>query len=158
MKWRLGDVSSYDPPAVVMENQPVCGSCHTASADGRVLGMDMDFRKDKGAYVLTTIRQEIQLTEHDFISWNTFPRIDHRSSTGLYSRVSPSAKYVVSTVNEISLLVKMEDPYCSQLFYPLRGILAVYSLSDRQFRSLPGADDRRYVQTAPEWSPDEASH
>lgn len=155
IKWRLGDVSSYDPPAVVMENQPVCGSCHTASADGRVLGMDMDFRKDKGAYVLTTIRQEIQLTENDFISWNTFPRIDHRRSTGLYSRVSPSGTYVVSTVNEISLLVKMDDPYCSQLFYPLRGILAVYSINDRQFRSLPGADDRRYVQTGPEWSPDE---
>jgi hypothetical protein len=155
LKWRLGDVSSYDPPAVIMEKQPMCGSCHTTSADGRLLGMDMDYRKDKGAYVLTPIRQEIQMTENDFISWNTFPRIDHRQSTGLYSRVSPSGKYVVSTVNEISLLIKMKDPYCSQLFYPLRGILAFYSLSDREFRPLPGADDRRYVQTAPEWSPDE---
>jgi hypothetical protein len=155
IKWRLGDVTSYDPPGVVMEKQPICGSCHSTSADGRILGMDMDYRRDKGAYLLATIREEMHLSEHDFISWNSFPRIDHRHSTGLYSRVSPSGKYVVSTVNEISLLIKMDDPYCSQLFYPLRGILALYAIHDREFRALSGADDRGYVHTAPEWSPDE---
>lgn len=121
IKWRLGNVSSYAPPPVIMEKQTMCGSCHTASADGPLLGMDMDFRKDKGAYALMQIQPRIELTTDNFISWNAFPKIDHRSSTGLYSRVSPSGKYVISTVNEISLRIKMKDPYCSQLFYPLRG-------------------------------------
>lgn len=154
MKWRLGDVSSYDPPRVVMERQQVCGSCHHASADGQIFGMDIDYRKDKGAYALTPLDRDLMLTAEDFISWNDFPKIDGRNSTGLYSRISPDGKHVVSTVNEISLLIKMDDVNCSQLFYPLRGILAVYSLEDRRFRALPGADDRTRVQTAPEWSPD----
>ncbi len=155
VKWRLGDVSSYDPPATLMEKQSICGSCHTASADGRLLGMDLDFRKDKGAYALMPIKPMIRLTEKNFISWNSMPNRDRRPSTGLYSRISPSGRYVVSTVNEISLLIMIDDPYCSQLFFPLRGKLAIYDIDARRFQTLPGADDPHYVQTAPEWSPDE---
>ena len=116
LKWRLGDVSSYETPKVVMENQPICGSCHHASADGRHFGMDMDFRKDKGAYALVPLTPKMEWSAKDFISWNDFPRIDSRKSTGLFSRISPDGRYVISTVNEISLLIKRDDIYFSQLF------------------------------------------
>ncbi len=155
VKWRLGNIASYSPPAIIMQKQQICGSCHTASADGRLLGMDLDFRKDKGAYALMRIQPTIELTEANFISWNSMPKKDRRPSTGLYSRISPSGRYVVSTVNEISLLIKINDPYCSQLFFPLRGSLAIYDIETKHFHTLPGADYPEYVQTAPEWSPDE---
>ncbi len=154
MKWRLGDVSAYDAPKIIMEKQTICFSCHHSSADGRVLGMDMDFRKDKGAYLLISPSPNLSLTADDFITWNDFPKIDFRSSTGLYSRISPDGRHVISTVNEISLLITINDSNCSQLFYPLRGILAYYTLENGTIKALPGGSERNFVQTAPEWSPD----
>jgi len=154
MQWCLADISEYESPNVIMSRQKACGSCHTFSQDGRIFGMDMDYKKDKGAYCLTTVRPQIRLNEKDFISWNDFPKTDDRQSTGLFSRISPDGRYVVSTVNEISFLISIDDPYCSQLFYPLRGRLAYYSRLKKKIRSLEGADLPDYVQTDPSWSPD----
>ena len=41
LEWRLRDLSEPDAP-VVMTDLPTCGNCHTFSADGKTLGMDMD--------------------------------------------------------------------------------------------------------------------
>jgi tetratricopeptide (TPR) repeat protein len=41
-----------------------------------------------------------------------------------------------------------------QVFYPTRGILAVYNRTTGRREPLPGADDPRYVQTDGVWSPD----
>jgi hypothetical protein len=154
MQWVLADVSSYEEPSVIMENQPVCGSCHTFSQDGSVFGMDMDYKKDKGAYFITQVREDIELLDQDFISWNKSPRTDGVQNTGLYSRISPDGKYVASTINEILFLIKTPDLYFSQLFYPLKGDLAVYSIKDKKISKLPGADLQGFVHTDPSWSPD----
>ncbi len=42
----------------------------------------------------------------------------------------------------------------SQLFFPIKGILAVYDRQTEQFHALPGADDPQFVQSNPTWSPD----
>lgn len=154
IQWCLADISSYEEPPVIMSEQPVCSSCHTLSQDGRFLGMDMDYEGDKGAYFLTNPRENIALTEHDFISWNDYQRTDDKQSTGLYSRISPDGSHIASTVNELFFLVKIDDLYCSQLFFPLQGVLAYYSSSDKKIRTLSGADDHDFVQTDPSWSPD----
>jgi tetratricopeptide (TPR) repeat protein len=41
-----------------------------------------------------------------------------------------------------------------QVFYPTRGILAVYDRETRRIQALPGASDPEYVHTAAVWSPD----
>jgi len=41
-----------------------------------------------------------------------------------------------------------------QTFYPTRGILAIYNRRTGEIKSLPGADDPRYVQSNGCWSPD----
>ena len=48
----------------------------------------------------------------------------------------------------------VDDLYYSQRFFPITGILVVYDRKTQQFFSLPGADDRQYVQSNPVWSPD----
>jgi hypothetical protein len=154
MEWALADVSSYEEPPVIMSKQPVCGSCHSFSSNGRVIGMDMDYKRDKGAYLFTDVREQMTLTQKDFMSWNDLPRTDGLQTTGLYSRVSPDGAHVVSTVNDILFLAKIPDPYFSQLFFPLQGSLAIYSGETKTIALLPGADSPDVIQTDPSWSPD----
>jgi len=42
----------------------------------------------------------------------------------------------------------------SQLFFPIKGILAVYDTVTGTYKPLRGADDPKYVQSNPTWSPD----
>ena len=49
IKWRLGEISAEEPPKVLLENMIVCGNCHSFSADGRRMGMDVDYANDKGS-------------------------------------------------------------------------------------------------------------
>ena len=153
-EWRLGYVSSYETPPIVMEKLPVCGNCHSFSRDGKMLGMDMDYKKDKGAYVLTTVRENISISADDFITWNDFQRSEKSESMGLFSRISPDSKHVISTVKETSFFTMIPDLYFSQFFFPIKGLIACYSIKENKFFSLPGADDPDYVQTCPAWSPD----
>jgi hypothetical protein len=153
-RWLLGDISSYNPPPVIMENLPICGNCHSFSRDGKIFGMDMDYKNDKGAYVLTPVRENILLSEEDFISWNDFRRWDETKSLGLFSKISPDGNYVISTVKEKSFFVMIDDLDFSQLFFPLTGLIAYYSRKEKKVFALSGADDPDYVQTCPEWSPD----
>jgi hypothetical protein len=103
IKWRLGDISSYEKPPVVMENLPVCASCHLFSKDGTLISMEMNYKDDSGAHFITPVRENIELSAEDFISWNDFPRPELLPKTrGLSAKISPSGKYMVSTVHEIS--------------------------------------------------------
>jgi tetratricopeptide (TPR) repeat protein len=72
----------------------------------------------------------------------------------MLSQVSPDGRYVVSTVKDRSVFVDRPDLAFSQLFFPVKGILAVYGRTTRTFSPLAGADDPAYVQTNPAWSPD----
>ncbi|MCE5326828.1 MAG: tetratricopeptide repeat protein [Planctomycetaceae bacterium] len=153
IRWRFGPVSSTRPP-VVLENLPVCGNCHSFSADGKVLGMDIDYANDKGSYALVPVKSEIVLDSQSVITWADYRREDKDLTFGLLSQVSPDGRYVVSTVKDRSVFVPMPDLAYSQLFFPVKGILVVYDRQSRTFRPLPGADDPAYVQSNPAWSPD----
>ncbi len=156
IKWRLGDLSSYEKPPVVMENLPICASCHQVSADGRLISMEMNYQDDSGAQFVADVKQHIILSQADFMTWSDYPKPDILPKTrGLFARMSPSGKYITGTVNEISFAALTNDPAYCQAFFPTYGILACYSVAEKTFFPLNGADDTNFIQTNPDWHPDE---
>ena len=154
IRWRFGSISSAEQPPIVLDNLPVCGNCHSFSADGRMLGMDVDYANDKGSYAFTPVKEEIVLAPREIITWSDYQRVDGEYTFGLLSQVSPDGRYAVSTVRDRSVFVATPELAFSQLFFPIQGILAVYSRETGEFSALPGADDPEYVQSNPTWSPD----
>ena len=154
IRWRFGDISSPEPPRVVLEHLPVCGNCHSFSRDGQVLGMDVDYANNKGSYVITRVAKEMALASSEIITWDDYKKEDGQKTLGLLSQVSPDGQVVVSTVKDKSVFVAKPDLAFSQLFFPVKGLLAVYHRDTGVFQALPGADDPQYVQSNPAWSPD----
>ena len=154
IRWRFGDISSPQQPAIVLENMPVCGNCHSFSERGEILAMDVDYANSKGSYVITRTAEEMVLATSDIITWNDYKKEDGEQTFGLLSQVSPDGKFVVSTVKDKSVFVPMPPLAFSQLFFPVKGILCTYNRQIQTFESLPGADDPQYVQSNPAWSPD----
>jgi tetratricopeptide (TPR) repeat protein len=154
IRWRFGSIADDRAPPVVLENLPVCGNCHSFSADGKVLGMDVDYGNDKGAYALTKVAKEMTLATSDIITWSDYKRDPQNPTFGLLSQVSPDGRFVVSTVKDRSVFVARPDLAFSQLFFPIQGILVVYDSAAKSFAALPGADDPALVQSNPVWSPD----
>jgi len=154
IKWRLGNISSDEPPKIVLENMLVCGNCHSFSNDGKYLGMDVDYANDKGSYVITEISENIDLHKDKVITWSDYKREDEELTFGLLSQISPDGKYTVSTVKDRSVFVPKSDTYYSQLFFPIKGILVYYNKETGTYHELPGADDKKFVQSNPAWSPD----
>ena len=152
--WRFGSISSNEQPPVVMDKMPLCGNCHSFSSDGALTGMDVDYGSDKGSYVICPVSQEMIYDNAKIITWSDYKREDNRGTLGLLSQVSPDARYVISTVNDRSVFVAVDDLAFSQLFFPIQGILAYYDRRSKTFHALSGADDKRYVQSNPAWSPD----
>ncbi len=153
IQWRLGDVASYKPK-VLLSEMKVCGNCHSFTRDGKTLAMDVDYGSDKGSYVIAKIEPETVLEKEKVISWSDYKREDKEPTFGLLSQISPDGRYVISTVKDRSVFSPVDDLYYSQRFFPITGILVVYDRKNQQFFSLPGADDRQYVQSNPVWSPD----
>lgn len=150
-----GDLSSYQPPKTVMRDLPVCANCHTYSSNGRIFAVDMDYGGDKGAFVLSSLRDRMIIKKKDIFSWNELPPLEPASySMGLFARLSPSGRYLAATVNETSVFVMMEDLFFSQLFFPSTGQIAIFDRKTNQYKLLPGASQPDMVQTSPEWSPD----
>ena len=154
IRWRFGAISSKEQPPVVLEKLPVCGNGHSFSADGTTLGMDVDYANDKGSYVVAPVEEEMVLDRSKIITWSDYKREDKKPTFGLLSQVSPDGKHVVSTVKDQSVFVPTPGLAFSQLFFPIQGILVVYDRQAGTFRALPGADDERFVQSNPTWSPD----
>lgn len=155
-KWRIGYISSYNKPGVVMEKIPVCASCHVFSSDGKLMSMEMNYNADSGAQFIAPVEKHIRLFKDNFFSWNDFPRKGALPPTrGLFAKMSPSGRYVASTVNEISYAALTNDFRFSQLFFPTYGVLAIYERENKKFYRLRGVDNYNYVQTNPNWSPDE---
>ncbi len=154
IRWRFGSVDSEDAPPIVLENLPVCGNCHSFSSKGGVLGLDVDYGNDKGAYAIIPVAEQMVMDESNIITWADFERDDDELTFGLLSRVSPDGRYVVSTVKDRSVFVATPEITFSQLFFPIKGILVVYDRETKEFKALPGADDPEYVQSNPVWSPD----
>ena len=154
IRWRLGEATSREPPPVVLAGLPVCGNCHSFSADGRVLGMDVDYANDKASYALLDVTPRMVLEPDRIISWNNYRRDENEPSLGLLSQVSPDGRYVISTVKDGTVFEPKPDLAFSQLFFPIKGILAFHDRRTGQFRPLRGADDPTCVQSNASWSPD----
>jgi len=154
IKWRLGSVDSIERPHAVLEDLPVCGNCHSFSADGQTLGLDVDYGNDKGGYAVLDVEKDMILNDEKIITWSDYKRDDKEATFGLLSQVSPDGRYVVSTVKDRAVFVATPGIEYSQLFFPIKGILVVYDREEETYRELPGADDPEYVQSDPTWSPD----
>ncbi len=154
IRWRFGAISSAKQPPVVLEKLPVCGNCHSFSTDGATLGMDVDYAHDKGSYTVLPLAEEMRIDNHSLITWSDYERQDGDPTFGLLSQVSPCGRYVLSTVKDRSVFVPKPELAFSQLFFPIKGILAFYERETGAFRALPGADDPACVQSNPAWSPD----
>ncbi len=154
IRWRFGAMDRGTAPPVVLQNLPVCGNCHSFDRKGEFLAMDVDYANSKAAYVITRTAPEMRLATSDIITWDDYRREDGQQTFGLLSQISPDGRYVISTVKDRSVFVPKPDLAFSQLFFPLKGILAVYDREAKRFFSLPGADDPAYVQSNPAWSPD----
>ncbi len=153
ISWRLGDIASYHTPKIVLENLPVCGNCHSFSVDGKTMGMDVDYGNDKGSYFISPIKKQIIMDFDNIITWSDYKKEESTKTFGLLSQVSPDGRYVLSTVKDRSIFVKKPDLYYSQLFFPIKGIIAVYDTKTKKFWALPGADDKKFCQSNPSWSP-----
>lgn len=163
IQWRLGYISSPEQPAVVLHHLPVCGNCHSFSADAKYLAMDVDYANDKGSYIITKVAEQMRLATSEIITWDDFASeksenqpLFHRDITtfGLLSQISPDGQFVISTVKDQSVFVAKPDLYFSQLFFPVKGILAIYERQHNNFTALAGADDPDFVQSNASWSPD----
>jgi tetratricopeptide (TPR) repeat protein len=154
ISWRLGNVSSYEQSKILLTNLPVCGNCHSFSADGKIIGMDVDYANDKGSYFISPITKNTDITVSKIMTWDDYKREDGEFTFGLLSSISPDGRYALSTVKDRSIFVKIENLEYSQLFFPIKGIIAVYDLKTKKFWALPGADNKDYCQSNPIWSPD----
>ncbi len=154
ISWRLGSVSSYSPSKILLTNLPVCGNCHSFSADGKVIAMDVDYANDKGSYFISPLRKETDITVNKIMTWDDYKHEDQEFTFGLLSQVSPDGRYALSTVKDRSIFVKIENLDYSQLFFPIKGIIAVYDIKNKKYWALPGADNKELCQSNPMWSPD----
>jgi len=154
IRWRYGTIDMEAGPPIVLQNLPVCGNCHSFADNGSVLGLDVDYGNDKGAYAIMPVSTHMVMDDQKIITWADYKREDGELTFGLLSRVSPTGRYVISTVKDRSVFVAIPDLMISQLFFPIKGILVVYDRETKTYAPLPGADDPQYVQSNAVWSPD----
>ena len=169
ISWRLRDVAR-DESRTLIDSFPTCANCHSFSADGKTLGVDVDGpQNDKGLYALVAVQPSTSIRNSDVIRWSAFRgQLGGQFRVGFMSQVSPDGQHVVTMINDPGAesrermgdmrgkyyAVNFKDFRFLQVFYPTRGILACYSRESGRLTPLPGADDPRYVQTGGVWSPD----
>ncbi len=167
VKWRLRNIGETES-RVVMERMPVCANCHSFSADGKTLGMDLDgLQNNKGQYFRVKVAEETVVRNEDLIQWRSPQgKLRGRVRVGFMSQLSPDGEYVATTVNPVEPGPREPDPPSNyyvmnfpdyrflQVFFPTRGVVGWYRRESGVLRPLPGADDPRYVQFGAVWSPD----
>jgi Flp pilus assembly protein TadD len=172
--WRLRSVGEKRS-RLLMDGLHTCVNCHSFSADGKTLGMDMDGpRNDKGLYALVDVQPQMEIRRENLVAWSTFRgKLGSTLRVGFMSQISPDARYVITTVNDpgtdqtdyerrknpIDLVqsyyvANFKDYRFLQVFYPTRGVLAWYNPQTTLLHYLPGADDTNYVHANAVWSPD----
>lgn len=170
VKWRLRDVSETRS-RIIMENLPTCANCHSFSADGKEIGIDVDGpMNDKSLYSVVPLRKDTVINTRDVFKWNT-KRGDEggrKLRAGFMSQLSPDGKYILTTLDErdaqsLNRAYGLEEKYYfavykdyrfGQVFFPTRGILVWRNVATGETQPLPGADDPRYVQTDGVWTRD----
>ncbi|MCF8360308.1 MAG: tetratricopeptide repeat protein [Prolixibacteraceae bacterium] len=154
IEWYLGSVNG-EKPRKMLDNLPVCGNCHSFSQEKPLLAMDVDYGNDKGSYVIAETIDTCNLTPENIITWSDYRRNDGEPTFGLLSQISPDGNHVLSTVKDLSIFVAVDDNLAySQLFFPIKGIIGIYDREKDTFDDLNGANDSKYVQSNPSWSPD----
>jgi tetratricopeptide (TPR) repeat protein len=151
IEWYLGSIKGGKPHKI-LDNIPVCANCHSFSGN-ELLAMDVDYANDKGSYIIAPIKDTTHLTFDKIITWTDYKKEDGVITYGLLSQISPNGRYVLSTVKDRSVFVALDNLEYSQLFFPIKGIIAVYDRGTGKFYELPGASDKKYVQSNPNWSP-----
>jgi Flp pilus assembly protein TadD len=175
--WRLRNLADTES-RLVMTGLHSCANCHSASEDGKTMGMDLDGpNNNKGLYALFPIRPRAEIRAENVVEWSTFRgKLGGKLRVGFMSRVSPDGRYVVTTINDPGrgqtdyerrqapqdlrqnyYVANFKDYRFLQVFYPTRGILAWYSKATGRLQPLPGADDPRFVHANAVWSPDGGS-
>jgi len=157
MNYILVDVGSDSPPHIAMKGFPVCGNCHSFSSDGKTIGLDLDAgRRDKGGFFISDINDTLLFDQEVYMSWS---KIEKRSTFGLFSKISPDGRFIVTTVKDRIVtknpsLNRPESFAYSLLFFPVNGSLAVYDRKLNTLQELPGANLDDYVQSNAFWTPD----
>ena len=164
IRWDLRYVNQT-ASKVVMTNLPTCGNCHSFSADGKTLGIDVDGpANDKGLYAMVPLKKVSTISNDYLVRWSAFSEEHSQKRFGFMSQISPDGKYVVNSIDVphahgTRVLDRLYNGFYEnygfgQVFYPTRGVLAWYSKDTGKLQPLPGADDPNYVQTSAFWSPD----
>ena len=168
VNWRLRSIGERDS-RLLLSDLPVCANCHSFSADGKTMGMDLDgLNNNKGQYFLTPVKPEISVARENVVQWRSGSgRLQGNIRAGFMSQVSPNGQFVATTINPAELdgpqaraprsnyyVTNYRDYRFLQVFFPTRGILAWYSRATGVLQPLPGADDQRFVQMTAVWSPD----
>ena len=157
MNYMLINIGSKNPPHEAMKGFPVCGNCHSFTADGSTIALDLDAgRRDKGGYFISEIEDTILFNIKNYLSWS---EIEKRRTFGLFSKISPDGRYVVTTVKDRVVFYNypansVENVVYSQLFFPVNGNLAIYDRQTKTLKELPGANLEEFVQSNAIWDPD----
>ncbi len=153
LEWYLGDVAS-NSKRKMLDNMPVCANCHSFTQDGSTFAMDVDYANDKGNYAIASIEKESTITPDEIISWSEYKKEDNEKTFGLLAKISPDGKYAISTVKDRSIFLPIDNNFWySQLFFPIKGILAWHDVESGQIKELKGADNPEFVQSSPAWAP-----
>ena len=172
--WRLRSVGDKES-RVVMEGLHTCANCHSFSADGKTLGLDMDGpQNDKGLYAIVKVKPHMTIRNEDLVAWSTSRgKLRSKLRVGFMSQDLARRPVRDHLVNDPGIdqtdyqrrknpkdlvrnyyVANFKDYRFLQVFYPTRGVLAWYSRKSAHLQYLPGADDTRYVHANAVWSPD----
>lgn len=156
MNYSLINIGSKEAPLVAMKGFTVCGNCHSFSDKGKYIGLDLDAGlRDKGGYFVAPVNDTIHFNTGNYMSWT---QIENRKTFGLFSKLSPDGRYIVTTVKDRvvhkNFPFEPENLAFSQLFFAVNGLLAVYDRQTGKICELNGANDEKYVHTNAIWTPD----
>lgn len=119
MNFMLINFGSKKPPHIAMRGFPVCGNCHSLTIDGKTIGLDLDAGlRDKGGYFISQVNDTVLFNLENYTSWS---RLEQRRTFGLFSKISPDGRYVVTTVKDRvvmknTAITDVENAAYSQLF------------------------------------------
>ncbi len=153
--WRLRNIGEPES-RLLMKGLHTCANCHSFSADGKVMGMDLDGpENDKGLYALVKVTESMSIRNEDVISWSSFRgETSKEKRLAFMSQISPDGRFVITTTQVEYYVANFLDYRFLQVFYPTRGILAWYDRVKGTMQALPGADDPKLVQANAVWGPD----
>lgn len=161
VKWRVRDVSRSES-RVVLDSLPVCANCHSFSADGKSMGMDLDgLHRNKGRYFVARLGEHVDVKRDDVIQWTSAEgRLQNAIRVGFMSQLSPDGSTVVTTTDTPGAkdsnyyVANFTDYRFLQVFFPTRGRLAWYRRDTGILQPLPGAADPASVHFGAVWTPD----